>query len=70
MSETVKPRIIKRQTMVELLGAVYEHHGWKRAEGESRATRVQALYEITADVAKDRFIAKPKAQTNSVDTAV
>lgn len=61
LTSGVKPKVIKRRVMVELLGAVYDHHGWKRVEGESRPARVQELYDITADMGKNLFIATPKS---------
>lgn len=60
-------KVIRQQTMVELLDAIYRHHGWKRQEGESRAKRVQSLYKITADVSNNRYIATPISQSD--DTA-
>lgn len=62
-SKPAKLRPISRTTMVELLAAVYERHGWRRVEGESRAQRVQALYEITADTGKNRYRATPRPET-------
>jgi hypothetical protein len=56
----VKPKTIKRRTMVELLAAVYEHHGWCRKEGESRPRRVQDIYEITANSGRNTYIATPR----------
>lgn len=53
-------KVIKRRTTVELLAAVYDHHGWKRVEGEGRAKRVQDRYEITVDIPNNWFIAAPR----------
>ncbi len=57
----MKLKPIKRTTMVELLAAVYDRHGWRRSEGESRPKRVQELYDITADAPNNQYVATPKA---------
>lgn len=57
----VVARPIARPTALELLHAVCRRHGWRRAEGESMVTRVQALYTVTAEPGRNRYVATPKA---------
>ncbi|MDH0740924.1 hypothetical protein [Stenotrophomonas maltophilia] len=59
----VRPRPIARATALELLQAIYQHHGWRRAEGESMVARVQALYTVSAEPGRNRYVATPKAVT-------
>jgi hypothetical protein len=54
------PMRIERATPLVLLQAIYRHHGWKRAEGESMVDRVNAMYVITAEPHRNRFLATPK----------
>ena len=53
-------RTIRRRTMVELLAAIYEAHGWRRVAGESRTARVKALYTVTVDHKRNQLVAVPK----------
>lgn len=57
----VSPKTISRPTVVELKQAIYKHHGWRRAAGESMSARVNVLYEVTADHRKSCFVATPRA---------
>lgn len=59
----VVARPIARPTALELLHAVYRRHGWRRAEGESMVTRVQALYTVAADPGRNRYVATPNTLT-------
>ena len=59
----VVARPIARPTALELLHAVYRRHGWRRAEGESMVTRVQALYIVVAEPGRNRYVATPKTLT-------
>ncbi|MCC8799094.1 hypothetical protein [Xanthomonas euvesicatoria] len=59
----VRPRPIARATALDLLQAIYRHHGWRRAEGESMVARVQALYTVSAEPGRNRYVATPKAVT-------
>lgn len=56
----VHPRPIARTTALELLQAIYKRHGWRRAEGESMVARVQALYTVSAEPGRNRYVATPK----------
>jgi hypothetical protein len=58
----VKPRTIARPTALELLQAVYRHHGWSRQEGESMVSRVHALYDVSAEPGRNRYVATPKTR--------
>lgn len=58
--ESVAPKKMARAVALDLMHAVYEHHGWKRAEGESMTARVHALYDVTMDAGRNRFVATPK----------
>lgn len=58
--EPVAPKKMARTVALDLMHAVYEHHGWKRAEGESMTARVNALYDVTLDAGRNRFVATPK----------
>lgn len=60
---SVRPRPIARATALELLQAVYQRHGWRRAEGESMVARVQALYTVSAEPGRNRYVATPKPAT-------
>ena len=67
-ADPVAPRSIARSTGVGLLHAIYRHHGWRRAEGESMVTRVNELYTIVAEPGLNRHLATPKpaSTANSV----
>jgi len=56
----VAPRFIARPTALELLQAVYQHHGWRREEGESMVRRVHELYDVSAEPGRNRHVATPK----------
>ena len=56
----VAPKKMERAVALDLLHAVYKHHGWKRAEGESMAARVHAIYNVTLDAGRNRYVAIPK----------
>lgn len=56
----VAPRFMARPTALELLQAVYQHHGWRREEGESMVRRVHELYDVSADPGRKRYVATPK----------
>lgn len=56
----VAPRFIARPTALELLQAVYQHHGWRREEGESMVRRVHELYDVSAEPGRNRYVATPK----------
>lgn len=58
--EPVAPKKMARAVALDLIHAVYEHHGWKRAEGESMTARVHALYDVVMDAGRNRFVATPK----------
>ncbi|WP_414498627.1 hypothetical protein [Stenotrophomonas maltophilia] len=58
--EPVAPKKMARAVALDLMQAVYEHHGWKRAEGESMTARVHAIYDVTLDAGRNRFVATPK----------
>lgn len=58
--EPVAPKKIERAVALDLLHAVYKHHGWKRAEGESMTARVHAVYDVTLDARRNRYLATPK----------
>jgi len=58
--EPVAPKKMARAVALDLMHAVYEHHGWNRAEGESMTARVHALYDVTLDAGRNRFVATPK----------
>ncbi|MCI1050020.1 hypothetical protein MOQ50_11050 [Stenotrophomonas maltophilia] len=60
VGEPVAPKKMARAVALDLMHAVYEHHGWKRAEGESMTARVHALYDVTLDASRNRFVATPK----------
>ncbi|MGY6251685.1 hypothetical protein ACXIUS_29870 [Bosea thiooxidans] len=53
--------------MIELLAAIYEAEGWKRAEGESRAKRAQEIYAITSEPQRNRYVATPLREELSPD---
>lgn len=54
------PAVISRRTMVELKKAIYAHHGWQRAAGESMTARIVELYTIWPDHATGMWAATPK----------
>lgn len=58
--EPVAPKKMARAVALDLMHAVYEHHGWKRAEGESMTARVNSLYDVTLEAGRNRFVATPK----------
>ncbi|MBK0011100.1 hypothetical protein [Stenotrophomonas sp. S41] len=58
--EPVAPKKMARAVALDLMHAVYEHHGWKRAEGESMTARVHGLYDLVLDAGRNRFVATPK----------
>lgn len=60
----VRPRPIARATALELLLAIYQQHGWRRAEGESMVARVQTLYTVSAEPGRNRYVATPKPVTS------
>jgi len=41
--EPVAPKKMARAVALDLMHAVYAHHGWKLSEGESMTARVNAL---------------------------
>ncbi|MEN1996859.1 hypothetical protein [Stenotrophomonas bentonitica] len=58
--EPVAPKKMERAVALDLLHAVYKHHGWKRAEGESMTARVHEIYNVTLDAGRNRYVAIPK----------
>ncbi|UXF74612.1 hypothetical protein K7574_21195 (plasmid) [Stenotrophomonas maltophilia] len=65
-STAVATRTIARSTALQLLHAVYRHHGWCRAGGESMVGRVHALYDVTAEPGRNRYVARPKTSPSAV----
>lgn len=60
-SKPVTPKRITRATLVELLDAIYTHHGWRRAPGESMSARAAEIYDLAADMRGGLYVATPKA---------
>jgi len=56
-------RVLQAAIAADLLDKIYEAEGWKRAEGEVRIRRANALYVIVRDNQKGRYVATPKEQT-------
>jgi hypothetical protein len=48
---------IKARTLLELKAKVYAVNGWKRQAGESAATRIKAMYNVTLDQKGNMFVA-------------
>ena len=45
------------RTALDLCIAIYRYHGWTRA-GESRTARVAAMYIVSIDHRRNRWVAK------------
>ena len=55
------PKTICRSIPAELLDAIYEAEGWKRAPGEVRIRRANALYDIKRDNRRNVYVATRRA---------
>jgi hypothetical protein len=56
-------RVLKAPIASDLLDKIYKAEGWKRAEGEVRVRRANAVYLIVRDNKQALYVATPKEQT-------
>jgi hypothetical protein len=50
--------VFRAKTLADLMDAIYRHEGWRRQEGDSRAKRVNAAFEVSTDHRRSDFVAR------------